>query len=136
MKKDIIEVVTDALLMVMAGSLLYLYFIGAWDEPCLPILITELTILTATIGFAIWRFVRYIAKKEDSMRFKWLSWFKFMVHWYVWAFGAIFMTMLGVFVIMPLLQEHNQWIVIIGLCLYIPTSLIKFWDDAMKLPKK
>ena len=136
MKKDIIEIVTDALLMVMAGGLLYLYFIGAWYEPCLSILITELTILTATIGFAIWRFVHYIAKKEDSMRFKWLSWLKFMIHWYAWAFGAIFMVMLGVLVIMPLFQGHSQWILIIGLCLYIPASLIKFRDDAMKLPKK
>jgi len=60
MKKDMIEVVTDALLMVMAGDILYLYFIGAWYEPCIPALITELIILPATIGFAIWRFVRYI----------------------------------------------------------------------------
>jgi len=60
MKKDMIEVVTDALLIVMAGDILYLYFIGAWYEPCIPVLITELTILPAIIGFAIWRFVRYI----------------------------------------------------------------------------
>jgi len=60
MKKDIIEVVTDALLIVMAGDILYLYFIGRWYDPCLPILIAELTILSATIVFAIWRFVRYI----------------------------------------------------------------------------
>ena len=62
MKKDIIEAVTDALLIVMAGDILYLYFIGRWYEPCLPILIIELTILSATIVFAIWRFVRYIKR--------------------------------------------------------------------------
>jgi len=60
MKRDMIEVVTDVLLMVMAGDILYLYFIGAWYEPCIPALITELIILPATIGFAIWRFIHYI----------------------------------------------------------------------------
>jgi len=60
MKKDMIEVVTDALLITMAGDILYLYFIGRWYEPCIPILIVELTVLSAAVGFAIWRFIHYI----------------------------------------------------------------------------
>jgi len=47
MKKDTIEIVTDALRMVLASDILYLYFTGAWYEPCIPVLIAELTILPA-----------------------------------------------------------------------------------------
>jgi len=58
-KRAIKETITDALLIGMAADLLYLYFAGAWYDPYLPILIIELVMLVAIIGFGIYRVIMF-----------------------------------------------------------------------------
>jgi len=59
-----------------------------------------------------------------------------IARYYAWVFGPIFMVTLGAIAIMPLLTGCSQWILIIGLFLYYPAALIRFWDDILQLRKK
>lgn len=47
-----------------------------------------------------------------------------------WIFGTILMVTLGVIAILPLLNEYNRWVLIIGLFLYFVASLARMIDDA------
>jgi len=58
-KKAIIEAITDILLIGMATNLLYLYFVGAWSDPYILILVSELVMLVAVIGFGIYRAIMF-----------------------------------------------------------------------------
>ena len=61
-RQIIIEIITDVLLIGMAGDLLYLYFTGGWREPTRVILFSELAILFFAVGFGCWRLARFIKK--------------------------------------------------------------------------
>lgn len=69
MKENMLEFVTDMLLIVLSADLLALYIIGRWYEPNLVILVSELVVLVAIIGFAVYRIHRYIAlaKADDKL---------------------------------------------------------------------
>jgi len=61
-----VELLTAMLLVVLAGDLLYLYYIGAWYDPNKIIEISEVVLLYALIvlgvGYFIWR-IRYARKR-------------------------------------------------------------------------
>ena len=63
MKEAFLEFVTDMLLIVLSADLLLLYFMGGWSDPNPIILWSELIALVAIIGFAIYRFHRYITRE-------------------------------------------------------------------------
>lgn len=63
-RQDILEFLTDALLVGNAGALVYLYFARAWYDPYVPVVVVELAIMIGTIGLGIWRFIFYIQKRQ------------------------------------------------------------------------
>ena len=58
-KECIIEWLTDALLVSLAGNLLYLFFKRVWIEPNLLILIAEFLFLSVAIILGVWRYIRW-----------------------------------------------------------------------------
>ena len=61
--KHVIEVLTDAALIALAGDLLYLYFEGCWYELNPIILWSELIVLPCIILLGIFRVCRYCKTK-------------------------------------------------------------------------
>lgn len=60
--KILIEVITDALLLSMAGSLLYLYIVGAWVEPNPLFFYPELIMLIGVFVLFFWRAIFYLGR--------------------------------------------------------------------------
>ncbi|MBA7481036.1 hypothetical protein ES707_16504 [subsurface metagenome] len=54
-----IEIMTDSLLIILSGDLLYLYFAGAWYDTRVAVEITEVILLCFTCIFGIWRLFRF-----------------------------------------------------------------------------
>lgn len=62
----IIEAITDTLLIVLPGDLLYLYFAGGWYEPAIWLLVLEMLILPCIALLGIWRVVRFIQGESSQ----------------------------------------------------------------------
>ena len=60
MKKHLVEIITDVVVIILPLDILYLYFGGGWCEPIKIILWAELIMLFAFPVFGIWRVYSYI----------------------------------------------------------------------------
>jgi len=60
LRKHIVEILTDAVVIWLPIDILYLYFAGGWYEPIKVILWAELIMLFAIPIFGIWRVYSYI----------------------------------------------------------------------------
>jgi len=65
-REFIIEAFTDVCLVALPWDILYLYRAGGWYEPNRFILIVELTMLPAIMALGVWRFCRYLKRKEGK----------------------------------------------------------------------
>lgn len=60
MLKLIGDLWSDLLLGVLAGDLLYLYFIGTWGDANRVIELAELVLLSLIVLWGFWRFYRHL----------------------------------------------------------------------------
>jgi len=63
LKRLVVNLFGDVMLLVLAADELLLYYRGAWSDPSRLILGAELVFLYGFIVFAIWRIIYHIRRK-------------------------------------------------------------------------
>jgi len=58
-KRFVVNMLEDLLLIGLAIDELYLYYAGAWSDPVTVIRIAELVILWGLIPFGVWRMIEH-----------------------------------------------------------------------------
>ena len=56
-----------------------------------------------------------------------------LARYYEWVFGSVLMVTLGVIVLLPILSGYSQWVLVIGLLLYLVATLARVFDDVRRL---
>ena len=67
MRKLFEDLMSDILLVVLAGDLLYLYFGGAWYDPNRAIELAELAALSLIVLWGFWRFYRHVKRARNKI---------------------------------------------------------------------
>jgi len=62
LRKHLVEILTDAVVIWLPIDILYLYFAGGWCEPIKVIFWAEMIMLFALPLFGIWRVYFYIRR--------------------------------------------------------------------------